>query len=47
MTGRRRSNRGSLRARLKDEHDPDRRSLIERAISKIETGEPAAPAGHP
>jgi hypothetical protein len=37
----------ALRARLKDEQDPERRSMLERAIQKVETGEPAAPAGHP
>jgi hypothetical protein len=37
----------ALRARLKDEQDPERRSMLERAISKVETGEPAAPAARP
>jgi hypothetical protein len=37
----------ALRARRKDEQDPERRSMLERAISKVETGEPAAPAPVP
>ncbi|HSR98828.1 MAG TPA: hypothetical protein VLM79_17345 [Kofleriaceae bacterium] len=37
----------ALRARLKEEQDPERRGILERAITKVETGEPATSAGHP
>lgn len=38
---------GALRALVKAEQDPERRALLERAITKVETGDASPPPAHP